>query len=144
MEMLSPLKQIPSLRSAKGMRDLLQIHIRQHLERSAWRTQLEALRSTLENLPSGQSPLDTGLRTENASMLFLRERCEDLESRLAEARDFNAQLHEQFYKKKAEDDALMTELREELRKERRKRQAAQAKVVEFIRAVNPPGVWQHD
>jgi hypothetical protein len=136
MQMVSPVKPAPNRSSTgnKALRELTQIHFRQHSERVAWRDQLEALRTTLHELPKAAESEDQSNRT---AVLYLREKCKDLEVKLAEERTAYHMLKESLEKEKQEAAIREHMLLQALQQEKQRRKENNDRTTDLLRAVQP-------
>ena len=134
MKMVSPFKANRGTvrSSSKAIRELTQLHFRHHSERAAWRDQLEALKTTLEELPN-PSPSN---QPSEASIIYLRERCKDLEEMVEREKKTTRLLTEALEKVNNEAEKRQRQLQVELENEKRKSDEANSRLAELLRVIN--------
>jgi len=122
--MVSPLKASP--RTARMVRELTQIHFRQHTERISWRSQLVALKDALEDVPR--------LLEEQPDNAFsrLQARCRVLEEEVAQEKLQVKRLEIQLEKQRRAFQSQVTSLEKRLEDEKSKRIRASGRVRELL------------
>jgi hypothetical protein len=114
-KMVSPMKSPPQ--TVEMIKEITQIHFKQHSERTAWRAQLIALRNNL----SPQEPLRTNERESNSTISLLQARCSSLEDELRRERQKERSLKSKLEEQKLAFEAKIQALTKEVLQERERR-----------------------
>jgi hypothetical protein len=123
----------------ESLRQLSQMHYRHSHERAGWRAQLDALKLTLERMPTAQiietDTVDAAKDSEK-SFTFLRERCLHLEENLEAERRRSQSLEVEVRNITQRHHVTEAKLSHELHLERCKRRRLSERVDQLIRTLD--------